>query len=198
MSLADVKKAPIEEITSKGIRTTEKEYELDVIVFATGYDGITGSLFKMDIRGKDGISLKEKWENGVKTRTYLGLTTAGFPNMFMLTGPESPSVLGNMPVTIEQHVEWVIDCIKYLRENNIETIEAEVEAENAWSKHCRELADTTLYTKTESWYTGANIAGKARGFQIYVGGYGPYNEIIQKVATKGYEGFSLNSFTTLA
>ncbi|MDT8862605.1 NAD(P)/FAD-dependent oxidoreductase [Alkalihalobacillus sp. MEB130] len=191
--LVDVKKAPIEEVTAKGIRTKEGEYELDAIVFATGFDGMTGSLFKIDIRGRDGISLKEKWENGAKTRTYLGLATAGFPNMFMLTGPESPSVLGNMPAAIEQHVDWVMDCIAYLQEKKVEVIEANVKAEDDWSKHCRELADQTLYIKTDSWYTGANIKGKPGGFQIYVGGYGPYRQICDDVAEKGYEGFTLKS-----
>ncbi|UOR13694.1 flavin-containing monooxygenase [Halobacillus amylolyticus] len=189
--LVDVKEAPIQEITSKGIRTADDEYELDALVFATGFDGMTGSLFKIDIRGRDDVSLKGKWENGAKTKTYLGLTTAGFPNMFMLTGPESPSVLGNMPATIEQHVEWVTDCIEHLRENKVDVIEAEDRAEEDWSKHCKELADATLYTKTDSWYTGANISGKARGFPIYVGGYGPYRQICDEVTAKGYEGFSL-------
>ena len=191
--LVDVKKAPIEEITSKGIRTSDGEFELDAIVFATGFDGMTGSLFKIDIKGKNGVSLKEKWENGAKTKTYLGLTTAGFPNLFMLTGPESPSVLGNMPAAIEQHVEWVIDCINHLCQNEVEVFEAKPEAEEKWSQHCRDLADATLYTKTESWYTGANIEGKARGFQIYVGGYDGYRKICDEIASKGYEGFSLVS-----
>ncbi|KKB41430.1 flavin-containing monooxygenase [Bacillus thermotolerans] len=191
VSLVDVKKAPIQEITENGIRTADGEYELDVIVFATGFDGMTGSLFKIDIKGRDGVSLKEKWENGAQTRTYLGLTTAGFPNMFMLTGPESPSVLGNMPAAIEQHVEWVSDCLEHLRENNVAVIEPEGKAEDEWSHHCRELADATLYVKTDSWYTGANIPGKARGFQIYVGGYAPYRQICDEVAEKDYEGFSL-------
>ncbi|MGE7981455.1 flavin-containing monooxygenase [Solibacillus sp. NPDC093137] len=189
--LVDVKKAPIEEITSNGIRTEEGEYELDVIVFATGFDGMTGSLFKIDIRGRDNVALKEKWGNGAKTKTYLGLTTAGFPNLFMLTGPESPSVLGNMPAAIEQHVEWVMDCIEYLQNNEIEVLEAKVESEEKWSQHCRELADSTLYTKTESWYTGANIEGKAKGFQIYVGGYNEYRKICDDVVLNGYDGFTL-------
>ena len=191
VSLVDVKNAPIEEITERGIQTAGAEYELDAIVFATGYDGMTGSLFKMDIRGKNGVSLKEKWANGAETRTYLGLATAGFPNMFMITGPESPSVLGNVPVAIEQHVEWISDCMENLRKNDIETFEANDQAESDWSKHCRELADSTLYTKVESWYTGANITGKKGGFQIYVGGYGPYRKICDEIAAKGYEGFSL-------
>lgn len=191
--LVDVKKAPIEEMTTKGIRTADGEYELDTIVFATGFDGMTGSLFKIDIRGRNGVSLKEKWENGASTRTYLGITTSGFPNLFMITGPESPSVLGNMPVAIEQHVEWIMDCINHLEMNDIDVFEAKQEAEEKWSRHCRELADATLYTKTDSWYTGANIEGKPRGFQIYVGGYAPYRKICDDIAAKGYEGFSMIS-----
>ncbi|MEH6944380.1 flavin-containing monooxygenase [Bacillus sp. JJ722] len=195
VTLVDVKNAPIVEITPKGLRTTEAEYELDIIVFATGYDAMTGPLLKMDIRGKNGLSLKEKWANGVKT--YLGITNSGFPNMFMITGPESPSALSNLPVSIEQHVEWIADCIEHLRKNNVETIEAKVEAEEAWSKHCRELADATLYTKTDSWYTGANIPGKPRGFLIYLGGVGAYRKKCDEVVAKGYEGFSLISSTNM-
>lgn len=193
VTLVDVKKAPIQEITSAGIRTEKDDYELDMIVFATGFDAMTGPLFKIDIRGRDGISLKEKWAGGAQTRTYLGIGTAGFPNMFMLTGPESPSVLSNMMVSIEQHVEWVSDCVNYLRDNNIKMIEVDEEAENAWSKHCREIAEQTLYVKTDSWYMGANIAEKARGFHIYVGGVGVYREICDEVAEKGYEGFTLTA-----
>ncbi|WP_409305510.1 flavin-containing monooxygenase [Peribacillus sp. SCS-155] len=191
VSLVDVKKAPIEEITPTGLRNAESEYELDMIVFATGFDAMTGPLFKMDIRGKGGVSLKEKWADGAHTRTYLGIATAGFPNMFMLTGPESPSVLSNMMVSIEQHVEWVSDCINYMRDNGKVVIEANEDAENTWSKTCREIADATLFTKTESWYMGANIEGKARGFQIYLGGVGPYRQICDDVAGNGYEGFTL-------
>ncbi|WP_160719443.1 flavin-containing monooxygenase [Bacillus sp. USDA818B3_A] len=193
VKLVDVKKAPIEGITSAGVRTSDAEYELDMIVFATGFDAMTGPLFKMDIRGRDGVSLKEKWAGGSQTRTYLGIGTSGFPNMFMLTGPESPSVLSNMMVSIEQHVEWVSDCINYLRDNNKGVIEVDVEAENAWTKHCREVAEPTLYVKTDSWYMGANIEGKARGFQIYLGGVGPYRQICDEVAEKGYEGFTLKA-----
>ncbi|CAM3584711.1 NAD(P)/FAD-dependent oxidoreductase [Aeromicrobium ponti] len=193
VSLVDVKKAPIQEITASGVRTADAEYKLDMIVFATGFDAMTGPLFKMDIRGKDGVSLKEKWGAGEQTRTYLGLGTAGFPNMFMLTGPESPSVLSNMMVSIEQHVEWVSDCINYMRDHKQEVIEVKDEAENTWSKHCREIADQTLFTKTDSWYMGANIEGKARGFQIYLGGVGTYRKICDEVAGKGYEGFTLTA-----
>ncbi|PFN96803.1 cyclohexanone monooxygenase [Bacillus sp. AFS076308] len=193
VTLVDVKKAQIEEITPTGVRTADAEYELDMIVFATGFDAMTGPLFKIDIRGRDGVSLKEKWAGGAETRTYLGIGTAGFPNMFMLTGPESPSVLSNMMVSIEQHVEWVSDCINYMCDNNKEVIEVNVEAENAWTKHCREVAEPTLYVKTDSWYMGANIEGKARGFQIYLGGVGPYRQICDEVAEKGYEGFMLKA-----
>ncbi|MDN4524107.1 flavin-containing monooxygenase [Fictibacillus fluitans] len=195
VDLVDVKKSPIEEITARGLRTGDNEYELDILVFATGYDGMTGPLLKIDICGKEGISLKEKWDGGASTRTYLGIANAGFPNMFMITGPESPSVLSNMPVSIEQHVEWIGDCIQYLRENEIETIEADEAAEQQWSKHCREVADSTLFTKTESWYNGANIPGKPRGFQIYLGGVGNYRQICDDVAQKGYEGFILKGAT---
>lgn len=193
VSLVDVKKAPIQEITETGVKTADNEYEFDMIVFATGFDAMTGPLFKMDIRGRNGISLKEKWAGGSQTRTYLGLGIAGFPNMFMLTGPESPSVLSNMMVSIEQHVEWVFDCISYMRDQNQAVIEVKEEAENTWSKHCREIADQTLFTKTDSWYMGANIEGKARGFQIYLGGVGTYRKICDEVAEKGYEGFILTA-----
>jgi cation diffusion facilitator CzcD-associated flavoprotein CzcO len=193
VTLVDVRKATIEEITPNGLRTMEAEYELDTIVFATGYDGMTGPLLKIDIRGKDGVTLKEKWAGGAQTRTYLGIANAGFPNMFMITGPESPSVLSNMPVSIEQHVEWIADCIEYMCTHGLETIEANVEAEEAWSKHCREVAESTLFTKTDSWYTGANIPGKPRGFLIYLGGVGAYRQKCDEVAAKGYEGFALKS-----
>lgn len=193
VALVDVKSAPIVEITTNGIRTTEHEYELDMIVFATGFDGMTGPLFKIDIRGKDGLSLKEKWANGAKVKTYLGIANAGFPNMFMITGPQSPSALSNLPVSIEQHVEWIGDCIEYLRKNGVETIEANVEAEEAWSKHCKELADQSLYTKADSWYTGANIEGKPRSFLIYIGGVQAYRKKCDEIAVRGYEGFSLTS-----
>jgi len=191
VTLIDVKSSPIVEVTPKGLKTSEQEHELDILVFATGYDAMTGPLFKIDIRGKNGVSLKEKWEDGTQTRTYLGLTTAGFPNMFMITGPESPSVLSNVPISIEQHVEWIGDCMEHMREQGIETIEAKVEAEEAWSKHCFELAQNTLMTKVDSWYTGANIEGKSRGFLIYVGGVGEYRKICDEVAAKNYESFNL-------
>ena len=189
--LVDVKESPILEITETGIQTASNHFELDIIIFATGYDGMTGPLFKIDIRGRNGVTLKEKWENGASVQTYLGLATASFPNLFMITGPESPSVLVNMPIAIEQHVEWIAQCIDYLREHDIDVMETNAEAEQAWSKHCREIANETLYVKGDSWYTGANIAGKPRSFLIYLGGFDYYTKRCQEVAQNNYEGFQL-------
>lgn len=191
VSFLNVTETPIEEITPNGIKTSESEHDLDVIIYATGFDAITGSLFRIDIRGKDGTSLKEKWADGEKTRTNLGLTTAGFPNMFIITGPESPSVTTNMPMAIEQHVDWIIDCINYLETNNIAAIEATVEAEDAWSTAVSDRANKTLFVKTKSWYTGGNIDGKSTRFPIYLGGMPKYGEIINNIAKNGYEGFDL-------
>ncbi|GIO24066.1 NAD(P)/FAD-dependent oxidoreductase [Oceanobacillus sp. J11TS1] len=191
VSLVDLKTTPIKEVTPIGVRTTEAEHELDVIVFATGFDAITGPLFNMDIRGKDGVTLKDKWAGGADIKTYLGIAASGFPNLFMITGPESPSVLSNMIVSIEQHVEWIADCIDYLGKNKIEKIEAKVEAEASWKKHCMEVAQYTLLPKADSWYMGANIEGKPRGSLVYMGGVGQYRQICEDVAIKGYEGFSM-------
>lgn len=190
VSLVDLKQEPIVEITPNGIKTTNAVYELDVIVFATGFDAMTGPLFKIDIRGKNDVSLKEKWENGANLKTYLGLATSGFPNMFMLTGPQSPSVLSNMMVSIEQHVDWVADCIDFLRANHLQEFEATVEAEEFWSQQCRAIADMSLLSKTDSWYMGANIEGKPRGFLAFAGGVGLYRLICDDVAARGYEGFT--------
>lgn len=190
VTLVDVRKAPIEEITPTGLRTQEAEYELDVIVFATGFDAMTGTLFKIDIRGKNGESLKQKWEAG--PRTYLGVMTADFPNLFMITGPGSPSVLSNMPVSIEQHVEWISDCLKYLLEHDLTKIEPKRDAEDNWVEHVNQVANMTLYPRANSWYLGANIPGKPRIFMPYVGGVGNYRKKCQEIAEKGYEGFALS------
>jgi cyclohexanone monooxygenase len=187
--LIDLKAAPIEEITPKGVRTTEREYEFDAIVFATGFDAMTGALLGMDIRGRGGLPLREKWAHG--PRTYLGLQVAGFPNLFMITGPGSPSVLTNMIVAIEQHVDWVAECLEYLREREIATMEATVAAEDAWVAHVNEVADTTLMPLANSWYVGANIPGKPRVFMPYVGGLNNYALKCKEVAEQGYEGFAL-------
>jgi cyclohexanone monooxygenase len=191
VTLLDMRRAPIQELTSTGLRTTEAEYELDSIVFAIGFDAMTGALLGIDIRGRDSLPLREKWANG--PRSYLGLTVAGFPNLFMITGPGSPSVLSNMLVSIEQHVEWVSDCIEYLTERGLRAIEATLEAEDDWVAHSNEVANGTLYPQANSWYMGANIAGKPLGFLPYVGGVGAYRLRCDDIATCGYAGFALTA-----
>lgn len=191
VELVDIRHAPIQEITPTGIRTEDGEYDLDVIVFATGFDAMTGTFFKMDIRGKGGLPLKEKWAEGPKT--YLGLSTHGFPNLFMITGPGSPSVLSNMPVSIEQHVEFISDFIEYMRGHELDVAEADADAEEVWVNHVNEIANMTLYPLANSWYLGANIPGKPRVFMPYPGGVGPYREKCDEVAAAGYEGFLLNN-----
>ncbi len=187
VTLVDLQASPIEEITPTGIRTRDAEYELDTIVFATGFDAMTGSLFKLNIRGKGGVSLQEAWADG--PHTYLGVATAGFPNLFMITGPGSPSVLSNMPVSIEQHVEWIGDCIDYLRNHAMDTIEATEEAQRAWVARVNQEADATLFPRADSWYMGANVPGKPRVFTPFAGGVGTYRQVCSEIAEKGYEGF---------
>ncbi len=188
VSLVDVKAAPIVEITPTGLRTTEAEYELDSIVFATGFDAMTGALFAIDIRGNDGRLLKEKWSAG--PRTYLGIMSAEFPNLFIITGPGSPSVKSNMVVSIEQHVDWLHDLFAFMHERGYETVEPEVSFEDDWVDHVNEVADSTLMPRVDSWYIGANIPGKPRVFMPYVGGVGTYRKICDEVAAKDYEGFA--------
>ena len=191
VTLIDIRTSPIEAITSTGLRTRDAEYELDSIVFATGFDAMTGPIFAIDIRGRNGCALREKWAAG--PRTYLGIASAGFPNLFMITGPGSPSVLSNMIVSIEQHVEWVRDCLCYLREHDLTCIEAEVDAEDAWVDHVNEVAYQTLYPQANSWYMGANIPGKPRIFLPYIGGVGVYRATCDEVAAEGYRGFTLSA-----
>ena len=190
VTLVDLRDTPIVEITPKGLRTSDREYELDTIVFATGFDAMTGSLLRIDIRGTDGVSLRDKWAHG--PLTYLGVQIAGFPNLFVITGPGSPSVLTNMPLAIEQHVEWISDCIDHLRDRGLTRVEATEDAEAKWGEHVQEVADATLFPKTNSWYVGANIPGKSRVFMPYVGGFAPYQQLCDDVAAKGYEGFVLS------
>jgi cyclohexanone monooxygenase len=189
VSLVDIRKTPLVEITETGVRTSEAEYEVDAIVFATGFDAMTGALLAVDIRGREGISLREKWAEG--PRTYLGLAVAGFPNLFTITGPSSPSVLSNMIVSIEQHVEWITDCIAYLRERDIAEIDPTVEAEDGWVGHVEEVGNMTLYPTADSWYMGSNVPGKPRVFMAYIGGVGVYRQRCDDVAANGYEGFAL-------
>ncbi len=189
VTLIDLRTAPIEAITPTGLRTRDAAYALDSIVFATGFDAMTGALLSIDIRGRAGQPLRHKWAEG--PRTYLGLAVAGFPNLFAITGPGSPSVLSNMIVSIEQHVDWIADCLVYLREHDRTAIEATVAAEDAWVAHVNEVGNATLYPLANSWYMGANIPGKPRIFMPYIGGVGVYRQLCDDVAAKGYEGFAL-------
>jgi cyclohexanone monooxygenase len=189
VTLVDVSDQPIERITAKGLVTGGKEYELDVIVFATGYDAVTGPLMRIDIRGRNGLELRDVWKDG--PRTYLGLQVAGFPNLFTITGPLSPSVLASMMMAIEQHVDWVADCLVHMREHQLDTIEAIEEAQDAWGQHAQEVVQDTVFVKANSWYLGANIPGKPRVFMPYVAGLGHYKERCDEVVANGYEGFEL-------
>jgi cyclohexanone monooxygenase len=194
VTLLDARSVPIEEITPRGVRTGEREYEVDAIVYATGFDAMTGALFGMGITGRDGLRLRDKWADG--PRTYLGLTTHGFPNLFVITGPQSPSVLSNMPVAIEQNVEWIAGLIEYMRDHDLDVAEPAREAENKWVAHHDEVAAATLLLGTDSWWVGANIPGKPRTLYPYVGGVGPFRVICQEVADKGYEGMVLTRCPT--
>ena len=194
VTLVDIRHAPIKEITPTGIRTEDGEYELDIIVFATGFDAMTGTFNRMDIQGRGGEKLKHKWEHG--PQTYLGVSTAGFPNLFMITGPGSPSVLSNMPVSIEQHVEWISAAIEHMRDSGIETMEAEAQAEVEWVAHVNDIASQTMFMLADSWYLGANIPGKPRVFMPYPGGVGAYRQKCDEVAAAGYEGFTLTARAT--
>ncbi len=190
VTLVDVHDEPIEEIVEQGIRTTRQTYELDSIVFATGFDAMTGAILKIDITGRNGIKMRDAWEAG--PHTYLGLTVAGFPNLFMITGPGSPSVLSNMVPSIEQHVNWITDCLVYMGTQGYNRIEARESAQDAWVEHVNEAASPTLLPTCNSWYLGANIPGKPRVFMPYYG-FQPYVEKCDEVVAKGYEGFALTA-----
>jgi cation diffusion facilitator CzcD-associated flavoprotein CzcO len=187
--LVDVSESPIEEITPGGLRAGGREYELDCIIFATGFDAMTGALTRIDIRGRDGVGLREAWAEG--PRAYLGLGVAGFPNLFLVNGPGSPSVLTNMVVAIEQQVDWIADCLDYLSRNGRQCIEATTSAQDEWADHVNRVADTTVYPACNSWYLGSNIPGKPRVFLALVG-YPPYVEKCDEVTAQGYEGFAVS------
>lgn len=191
--LVDVSATPIEAFTPSGLCTSAADFELDIIIFATGFDAMTGTLMRIDIRGRNGLTLRKKWEAGPVN--YLGLTIPGFPNFFTITGPGSPSVLTNMMVAIEQHVEWISDCIDSMRRHGQATIEATDEAEQAWVQHVNAVADETLYPTCTSWYLGANIPDKPRVFMPLVG-FPPYVEKCEAVVANGYEGFVFVRQTT--
>jgi cyclohexanone monooxygenase len=187
--LVDLRREPLQQITRRGPRTEAAEYAVDCIVFAIGFDAMTGALLQIDTLGAGDRSLRDHWRDG--PRTYLGLAAAGFPNLFMVTGPGSPSVLSNMVVSIEQHVDWIGDCLDSMRGRGIERMEATAEAEEGWVRHVADVAANTLYPVANSWYVGANIPGKPRVFMPYVGGCGIYRQECDEVASRGYEGFRL-------
>ncbi len=187
--LVDLNDEPIEAVTPTSVRTRVREYDVDALVLATGFDAMTGAVTRIDIRGLGGRALRDKWAEG--PRAYLGLATAGFPNLFLITGPGSPSVLSNMLPSIEQHVEWIADCIEYLQSNQYATIEASPEAEDAWVDHVNAVADLSIYPKCNSWYLGANVEGKTRVFMPYLG-VPPYVEKCAEVVANGYQGFVLS------
>jgi cyclohexanone monooxygenase len=189
VELVDLRSEPIICITPNGIRTTAKEFPLDAIVFATGYDAITGAVTRIDVRGRDGVSLAEKWREA--PINYLGLATAGFPNFFTMIGPGSPSVLSNVVGSIEQHAEWLASLLGYAKRQDIASIEADAEAETRWMQHCAELAARTLHGKAKSWYQGDNVPGKTRVFMPYIGGTNTFRRICDDIAVNGYEGFNL-------
>ncbi|WP_168706690.1 flavin-containing monooxygenase [Gordonia paraffinivorans] len=190
VKLVNLRKTPIEEITDTGVRTSDHLYELDMIVYATGFDAMTGSLSRIDIRGRGGRKLVDEWSAG--PRTYIGLAVHGFPNMFIVTGAGSPSVLANMVLGAEQHVDWISDCISYLGEHDAKSIEADAEAVDEWVAECNAKASATLFPQANSWYMGANIEGKPRVFMPYIGGFANYGRIIDEVADSGYKGFTVS------
>ena len=191
VTLIDVRSDPIAEITATGLCTEGgQRFELDAIVFATGFDAMTGALREIDVRTSDGAALRDHWEGG--PLTYLGLMVSGFPNMFVVTGPGSPGVKTQMIASIEQHVDWIADCIGHMRKGGFDRIEASPQAERDWVEHVNKVADSTLYPLANSWYMGANIPGKPRVFMPYVGGFDRYKRHCDAIAAKGYEGFKLS------
>jgi cation diffusion facilitator CzcD-associated flavoprotein CzcO len=187
--LVDLHETPIERITPTGVKTSAAEYEFDMIIFATGFDAVTGAFNRIDIRGVGGRALKDKWADG--PHTYLGLQSAGFPNLFTLVGPHNGATFCNIPRCIEQNVEWVTECIRYMRDHDYERIEATTAAEDAWTEHVAETAARTLLPLADSWFMGANTPGKKRTFLLYAGGSPAYRQKCEEVAAKGYEGFLL-------
>jgi cation diffusion facilitator CzcD-associated flavoprotein CzcO len=189
--LVDLRETPLVEFTETGVRTSAAHFELDAIVFATGFDAMTGALLAIDVRGRNGVTIGSRWSAG--PRNYLGVAVSGFPNLFTITGPLSPSVLSNMVVSIEQHVEWVSDCIAYVRKSGCTTVEAAAEAEDQWVRHVAEVASVTLFPRADSWYMGANVPGKPRTFLPYIGGVGEFRRLCDEEAAGGYPGFVLGN-----
>ena len=187
--LVDTKATPIERMTEKGIQTSAGEHELDILIFATGFDAGTGTLTRIDIRGRDGLLLKDAWADGI--RTTMGLQVHGYPNMFMTMAPFSPAAaFCNVPTCLQQQVDWITDCIQFVRSQGLKSIEASAEAEAKWVAHHDELANLTLIPKTKSWYMGTNVKGKPPRLLAYVGGANVYRQACDDVKARGYEGFT--------
>ena len=189
VELVSVRRTPIESIDASGISTSDAHYDLDVIVLATGFDAMTGSLAKIDIVGRGGQVLREHWADG--PRTYLGLGVDGFPNLFLVSGPGAPAVLANMVLHAEAHVNWIADAISHLDKHGYGAIEATPDAVDGWAAELNQRAEATLFPRANSWYLGANVPGKPRVFMLFLGGFGAYLDICNEVATAGYKGFSL-------
>ena len=187
VELVDIRATPIERITAKGIKTTDKEYPVDLIVFATGFDAMTGPLLAMNITGIDGLKLKDAWAHGPSS--YLGLMIAGFPNFFTVNGPGSPSVLANVVSAIEHHVDWIAECLAHMQAKEFQRIDAEPQAQADWVDEVRRIADMTLFPRANSWYMGANVPGKPRVFMAYPGGLHTYRDRCSKIVSDGYTGF---------
>jgi cyclohexanone monooxygenase len=196
VTLVDLRETPIIRITPSGVETTDRSYEFDSLVFATGWDAFTGAIARIDVRGAGGRSLNDAWVDG--PRAYLGLAVAGFPNMFLITGPGSPGPLSNMVVSIEQHVDWLGDTLADLHERGVTRIEADADAQRAWFEHVQDVASKTLYLRANSWYLGANVPGKPRVFNPYLAGVPAYREKLEDVAASDYDGFALSSSKDVA
>jgi cation diffusion facilitator CzcD-associated flavoprotein CzcO len=188
VTLVDLRDTPIAAITATGVRTSDADYPADIIVYALGFDAMTGALLNIDIRGRDGLALRDVWRDGPKT--YLGVAVAGFPNLFTVTGPGSPSVLSNMLNSIEQHVDWIFDAIQHVQTTQSAVMEATPAAQDDWVAHVNDEADQTLYPRAASWYVGANVPGKPRVFMPYVGE--GYKKRCDQIAADGYPGFALS------
>ena len=189
VTLVDLRKSPIERITPKGVKTRDGEHELDILVLATGFDAVTGGLTSIDIRGTQGVTLKDKWAKGA--RAHLGMASAGFPNLLYIYGPQSPSAFCNGPTCAELQGELVVECLEYLRQRGLTRIEATTVAEESWRDYSIELSQAGLFTQADSWYMGANVPGKPREMLAYTGGLPAYLQKCKECAEKGYEGFAL-------
>ncbi|MEQ9638532.1 MAG: NAD(P)/FAD-dependent oxidoreductase [Alphaproteobacteria bacterium] len=195
VTLVNVREAPIQRITADGLETAEALHELDAIIFATGFDAMTGTLLAIDIQGPNGATLRDAWADGPKS--YLGLAVAGLPNLFMINGPGSPSVKANMIVAIEQHTDWLMGLLDHLREAGLDRVEADPQAQEEWVDHTAEVAEATLMPRADSWYVGANIPGKKRVYMPYFGGFDRYSALCEQIAADGYRGFVLSAHETV-